>query len=217
MTKDATLLWLFPILFLFFLHRRRDEPYKIYKKSLQQYTYTAMQTYRCRGGMDDAGKPWEEKMSVQPPNPKSLMREDTPTNEKLFPIDDVMCAKFHDKFPSFDVQKTDAGNAVFAYKRNKQRNVEEEYAIIRVDEGLALIVMNKNMAGKELTENALRILNHMNCTRFLVSHEVNVRKRIYQCKCTIPLYKLTEDFDSSIKFVQQEYEKAKCLLHLECK
>lgn len=94
---------------------------------------------------------------------------------------------------------------------------QKEIFLIEIEEGIILIMVKSRLKKRELTDGGIRVLNHLNCKRYYLTHQVDVERRLYKCRCIIPKNLLEEQFEQTISYIEGEHRKGKMLLEMECK
>lgn len=120
-------------------------------------------------------------------------------------------------YPGDETIITESGNGFYIYGKTQEGKINSEISFLQIDAETVLIIMKKPMKEKALTDGGLRVLNHLNCGKHLLTHQVDINSRVYKCRCIVSSKRLEEEFTDIMQYLEAESKKAERLLAMECK
>ena len=109
---------------------------------------------------------------------------------------------------------------IYAYQEAEGKNskrIQKEISFHLPEENLVLIQVKELLKNKEFTDGGLRVLNHLNCNAYFLTHQYNTMDRIYTCRCVVSKTILEKELESIMEYMEKEQSKAKILLEMECR
>lgn len=161
-------------------------------------------------------------MTIQPKKHETTYKTDKEKNnseykehDNVHMITDIVFSFIQDKYKGKRIKNDEEHTYVYIYETDDKKDMDKEIAFISTDRRIILIVMKGILKEKELTDGCLRVLNHLNCGRYFLTHQIDTSRRVYKCRCLVSQETLQDRFDEVMLYVEKEYTKARLLLSME--
>lgn len=136
------------------------------------------------------------------------------TERKTNWINDIMPI-LSERYKDWSITAIEDKKAIFLY--NDFSAPKKEITFIETEGDNILIVIKSLLQKKELTDGGLRVLNHLNCGLYFMTHQIDIENRIYKCRFIISKDALQNQFETAITYLEGEHQKGKMLLDMECR
>lgn len=128
---------------------------------------------------------------------------------------DQMIPMLAEQYKDWSITAIKDKKAIFLY--NDFTTPQREIMFIETEGDNILIVIKSLLQKKELTDGGLRVLNHLNCNLYFLTHQIDIENRIYKCRLIISKDTLQKQFETVITYLDGEHQKGKMLLDMECR
>ena len=140
--------------------------------------------------------------------------ETSDRKEKTNWIDQVI-PMLAEQYKDWSITAIKDKKAIFLY--NDFTTPQREIMFVETEGDNILIVIKSLLQKKELTDGGLRVLNHLNCNLYFLTHQIDIENRIYKCRLIISKDTLQKQFETVITYLDGEHQKGKMLLDMECR
>lgn len=140
--------------------------------------------------------------------------ETSDKKEKTTWIDQVI-PMLNEQYKDWFITAIKNKKAIFLY--NDFTTPEREIMLVETEGDNILIVIKSLLQKKELTDGGLRVLNHLNCNLYFLTHQIDIENRIYKCRLLISKDILQKQFKTVITYLDGEHQKGRILLDMECR
>ena len=114
--------------------------------------------------------------------------------------------KLKQRYPGWIYKVNEKEHLIYLYN---DVSPQKEISFIQVDDRNVLIMVKSLLRKKELTDGGLRVLNHLNCNLYFLTHQIDIEKRIYKCRCIISINALQKNFEDVINYLDGEHQKGR--------
>lgn len=122
--------------------------------------------------------------------------------------------KLKNRYPKWIFEVNEKEHLIYLYN---DASPQKEISFMQADGENVLIMVKSLLKKKELTNGGLRVLNHLNCNLYFLTHQIDIEKRIYKCRCIISKNTLQNEFEDVINYLEGEHQKGRMLLEMECR
>ena len=127
---------------------------------------------------------------------------------------DALREKLQKRYDGWLIKSKREDRAIYLYAAAS--SPKKEIAFIEINQNI-IIIIKSLLKKRELTDSGLRVLNHLNCGLYFLTHQMEIETRVYKCRCIIEKETLLNDFDKVIAYVEGEHQKGRILLEMECR